>query len=269
MRLILASLFCIAFLSCKDAQKETNSNSTLPVIDKIVSIEIIGGPVANIKRVFEAHGGLDTWKKQKTLVYDLPKPDFTETHSIDLISRKDKITSANHTMGYDGEAVWLLDVDESYQGDPIFYHNLMFYFYAMPFVLADEGINFSATEDLEYEGVSYPGLRITYDNGVGTSPKDEYYLHYHPETYQMQWLGYTVTYRSGEPSDNVKWIRYNDRMKIDGLVLPKSITWHDYEGRTIKEEKSTVTFENVSLSTAPKNDDFFQKPDNAILVVKQ
>lgn len=264
MKKIIALTFFISFIACKENLKSKENQQMK--IEKAISEQKY--PLV-LEKVFNAHGGLATWKDQRTLVYELPKTDYKEKHTIDLVSRKDKITSPNYRMGYDGEAVWLLNTDSSYKGDPIFYHNLMFYFYAMPFVLADDGINYSATKDLEYEGVSYPGVRITYDNGVGTSPKDEYYLHYHPETYQMQWLGYTVTYRSGETSDNVKWIRYNDWMDVDGLMLPKSITWYDYDGRTIKEEKSTVIFENISLSVEAKNENFFQKPDNAIFVEKE
>lgn len=253
---LLAAL--INFVACKEKPKteeKIQSEVGQTMIDEKFPQELV--------KVFDAHGGLTNWKSQKTLVFDLSKPDGNETHTIDLVTRKDKIASGSYTIGYDGKEVWLSDNDGNYKGDPIFYHNLMFYFYAMPFVLADDGINYRPTENLEYEGISYPGIQISYDNGVGTSPKDEYYLHYNPETYKMEWLGYTVTYRSGEASDDVKWIRYKDWMDVNGVVLPKSISWYDYEGRIIKEEKNTVAFENVSLSKEAKSEDFFKKPDNA------
>lgn len=261
MKKIVLLVVFLSFVACKEKSKS----------DKKIEPEItqtksdVKFPEA-LTKVFDAHSGLSTWKDKKTLVFDLLKPDGNETHTIDLISRKDKITRNDYTIGYDGQEVWLLD-DGNYKGDPIFYHNLMFYFYAMPFVLADDGINYSSAENLQYNGISYPGIRISYDNGVGTSSKDEYYLHYNPDTYQMEWLGYTVTYRSGEYSDNVKWIRYQDWINVNGVILPKAISWYDYEGRTIKEKKNTVTFENVSLSREAKPDSFFEKPDNATYVV--
>ena len=262
-KLVILTLFIVS-LACKEQVKPKEEQQ-----QKTEQIVAFNDFPEELNTIFETHGGLATWAKQRTLVFDLPKPNAKETHTIDLISRKDKITTANYTMGFDGEGVWLLDADKTYKGDPIFYHNLMFYFYAMPFVLADDGINYAATENLEYEGVSYPGIRISYDNGIGVSSKDEYYLHYHPETFKMQWLGYTVTYRSGEVSDNVKWIRYSDWMDVNGLVLPKAITWYNYEGRTIKEEKSTVTFENILLSKQKKEAAFYQKPDAASYVIKE
>ena len=69
---------------------------------------------------------------------------------------------------------------------------------------------------------------------VGASSKDEYFIHFDADTHQMAWLGYTVTYRSGESSDNVKWIRYNDWQEVNGLALPKSITWHNRNSTFVK-----------------------------------
>lgn len=233
-----------------------------------VDVNSIGAPVAAIYKVFEAHGGLESWKNKRTLSFTIPKPNAQETHTIDLHSRKEKIETPEITMGFDGKDFWLADEKESYKGDPIFYHNLMFYFYSMPFVLADDGIEYSETEDLEFEGKSYPGVRISYQDGIGASSKDEYYLHYDSETDQMTWLGYTVTYRSGEKSDNIKWIRYNDWMEVEGLKLPKSMTWHAYEGRTIEEPQDPTIFENVVVSEDLKPDAFYAKPENAKVVTK-
>lgn len=263
MKLVLASLFCIAMISCKEAPKETQAQSetaeTNPTLDDSNYPEAM-------RKVFAAHGGLATWKDHRMLSFEIAKPDKREKHSIDLYSRNEKIEMPGIVMGSNGKDIWLLDENVAYKGDAVFYHNLMFYFYAMPFVLSDEGINYSSAEDLEFEGTSYPGIRISYNEGVGLSSKDEYFMHYNPNTFQMEWLGYTVTYRSGEKSDNIKWIRYNDWVDVEGLILPKSLTWHDYEGRTIKAPREPLLFENVSLSKVPMADEFFAKPVNAKIV---
>ncbi len=212
-------------------------------------------------QVFDAHGGLEQWRKQRTLSYVLPRPELLETHTVDLWSRKDRIETEQFTMGFDGEQAWLLDTDEAYKGDVGFYHNLMFYFYAMPFVLADDGIMYSEAEAIAYNGKSYPGMQIAYESGVGTSSKDEYYIHFDPETHQMAWLGYTVTYRSGESSDNVKWIRYDDWQEVNGILLPKSITWFKFEDGNLIEPRNTVTFEDVTLSGEARARTFYSKPE--------
>jgi hypothetical protein len=139
----------------------------------------------------------------------------------------------------------------------------MFYFYAMPFVLADDGIRYFETDPLIYEGKEYPGVGIGYQNGVGTSPEDEYFIHYDPNTFQMAWLGYTVTYRTGEKSDDIHWIRYDNWTNIEGVVLPKSISWHLVEEAKVGELRNTVTFENIQLSKDAVNEAIFSMPEGA------
>jgi len=263
MKPLVIVLLLIALVACKQAPKEIKSESkTAEITNKVDDSKY---PEA-LRKVFEVHGGLANWKTKRVLSYEMPKKENSEKHTIDLYTRNEKIETVSFSMGSEGETIWLHDENEVYKGDAVFYHNLMFYFYAMPFVLADDGIVYSEAEAITYEGTSYPGIRISYHDGIGISSKDEYYIHYNAETFQMEWLGYTVTYRSGEKSDNVKWIRYNDWMDVAGLQLPKSLTWHEYEGRTIKGPRPPRKFENVSLSEKALDDDFFKQPEAAKVV---
>lgn len=263
MKLILLSLLSITIFSCKDVSKEIKSEVVTPeTTAKVVDSKY---PIA-MQKVLEAHGGVAAWKSKRTLSFEIPKDDTTEKQTIDLYTRDEKIEMPGVSIGSEGDNIWILDEEEAYKGDPIFYHNLMFYFYSMPFVLSDNGINYSEAEALEFKGISYPGIRISFNDGVGLSAKDEYFIQYNPETFQMEWLGYTVTYRSGEKSDNIKWIRYNDWMDVDGIKLPKSISWYEYEGRTIKEVRKTVNFENVKLSETAPSALLFSKPEGAKMV---
>ncbi len=256
---IISSTLLLFFFSCQEAPKK-DANS----VENDTTSTIAESPYPEaLEKVFEAHGGLATWRGQRTLTYVIPKPGNPETHITDLYSRRDKIETPNYEMGFDGKQPWLLNKEKAYEGNVEFYHNLMFYFYAMPFVLADDGITYSEAEPLVFEGKSYPGIRISYGADVGTSPKDEYFIHYDAETYQMQWLGYTVTYRTQEKSDNVKWIRYNDWGNFNGLNLPNSISWYNYEGMDIKDLRNTVPFEGVEFSQEVKPEGFYAKPEAA------
>lgn len=264
MKYQLTIIVLLLFLSCKEKPKEVQADVT-EIPETQVASKVNKYPEA-LNKVFAAHGGLQNWRSKRTLEFDIPKPDAREQHTVDLYSRKDKIVLPDATLGYDGENVWLLDESKSYKGNAALYHNLMFYFYTMPYVFADDSINYKKAEDLVFEGKSYPGVHMSYNDGVGASSKDEYYLHYDPETYQMAWLGYTFTYGSDEPSDDVRWIRYNDWMPVSDVVLPKSITWYTYEGKEIKTPKNTVPFENVTVSEVAKPDGFFKKPEKAEIV---
>ncbi|QCX00524.1 hypothetical protein FGM00_10505 [Aggregatimonas sangjinii] len=266
MKRILVILSLIMATGCKETPKSIDESTQKP--EKVEAKTSISYP-ENVRSVFEAHGGLPNWKDKATLSYNMPKPDGAEMQTIDVNNRNEKIETPDYTMGYDGKDYWLVDENDIYEGDPVFYHNLMFYFYAMPFVLADDGIIYSDTEDLEFDGTSYPGIRISYDDGVGVSPKDEYFLHYDTDTKQMAWLGYTVTYRSGEKSDNIKWIRYDDWQEVGGLLLPKSLTWYKVENGRPTEANSTRKFEDVSLTEMAKPSDFYGAPDNAEIVTKE
>ncbi|MGB5553428.1 MAG: DUF6503 family protein [Flavobacteriaceae bacterium] len=266
MRFITILCVIFAFIACKDVKKEALKEMPKPIVEEKAVVREFPEVVA---KIFNAHGGLDAFASKRLLSFEMPEKDITEIQTIDLRTRNEKILIGDIAMGYDGNEYWLVDEKGAYKGDPIFYHNLMFYFYTMPFVFADKGIIFGDTEALEFEGKRYPGVRITYEAGVGISSKDEYYLHYNPESFQMEWLGYTVTYRSGEKSDNVKWIRYHDWMKVSDVLLPKSISWFDYDGRVLKAPKKTVNFQNVALSETPMPDSFYSVPEGAIVVERQ
>lgn len=254
---IIVILIFLGLINCKESQGEIRTDTSETNLEMEVSETQYP---ENFLKVLESHGGLKKWTSKCTLTFEIPKRDAPEKHIVDLYSRRDKIETTHFSMGFDGDKVWLKDANNEYKGDAEVYHNLMFYFYAMPFVLADKGIHYTETEDLVFDGRRYPGIQINFDDGVGASSKDDYFLHYDPETYQMAWLGYTFTYGSNEKSGDVKWIRYDDWINVDGVKLPKSITWYAYEGRDLKEPKSKVAFENVSLNESPKPAEFYEKP---------
>lgn len=263
MSKIYLLVLALAIFSCKEAPKKEM------IADAVeeVSIQVnLNKYPSELNKVFGAHGGLKAWKGYKTLNFEMPNEEFNEIQTIDLHKRFDKISTPAYTLGYNGSEVWLIDNIGDYKGKPKFYHNLMFYFYAMPFVLSDDGIIYEEVDALVYEGVSYPGYKISYNSGVGASSTDEYYIHYDAKTYEMRWLGYTMTYFSGEPSDKISWINYADWVKVHEVLLPKSITWHKVEEGEIKEAVKTVNFENTSLSTAAKPIDFYSRPENAVIV---
>jgi len=264
MNKVLITTLAFVVFACKDAPKQEIKMDSLEKMEQEV---IQNNYPENLFKVFEAHGGLDKWKEYKTLSFDIQNPEFTETQIIDLYKRTDKISTPDYSLGYDGNDVWLLDKEGRYEGKPKFYHNLMFYFHTMPFVFADSGLNYKEIPALEVDGVTYPGYEISYNSGIGASSKDEYYLHYDADTFQMKWLGYTVTYFSKEDSDKISWINYGEWVKVEELLLPKAITWQVVEHGEIKGPAKTVNFENTSLSKSAMPNDFYAKPENARVIM--
>ncbi len=246
--------------SCKQETKTNDyKNETLDVTTTIYP--------ENISKIFKAHGGIDHWNAMQSLVFTMPSPDGNEITTTNLKSRESLIDMPNHIIGFDGKDVWLHKKDTtSYKGNAKFYYNLMFYFYAMPFVLGDDGISYKDVEPLTFEGNDYPGILISYESGVGESPDDEYILYYNPETYNMEWLGYTVTYFSKEKGKEFHFIKYSDWQTIDGLELPKTLTWYDYENSKPTTKRNDLEFVNVTILQTKPDDRLFKKPENAKVI---
>ena len=259
-RKLLLVLCMLAILSCKQKEKELNyAEEELNVTTSIYP--------ETVTKIFDAHGGMDTWNDFKELYFEIEKPEFNEKYTVDLKSRKSLNAYQHHLLGFDGENVWLKNLDTvSFKGNPKFYYNLYFYFYAMPFVLGDDGINYSEAEPLEFEGKTYPGVLITYEAGIGESPEDEYILYYNPETYQMEWLGSTVTYFSKEKSKEFHFIKYHDWQTVEGVVLPKTLHWYNYENNKPTTFRNAVEFVNVRLLKEISDAEIFGAPEGSKIV---
>ncbi|RKE92327.1 DUF6503 family protein [Ichthyenterobacterium magnum] len=254
-------LVLLVVFSCKDKVVETvnYSEENLDITTSVYP--------ENINRVFDAHGGLDKWNEMQSLIFTMPSEDGNEITTTNLKSRESLIDMPKHTIGFNGSNVWMHKKDTtSYRGNPKFYYNLMFYFYAMPFILADDGIVYTDVEPLDFEGNSYPGIKISYESGVGESPDDEYILYYDEETYRMVWLGYTVTYFSKEKSKEFHFINYSDWQTVDGLLLPETLTWYNYEDNKPTTKRNDLKFTNIILSKQKIKPEAFTKPDSALII---
>jgi hypothetical protein len=251
-------LFSLLLTAC-------NNSSTTEATTSTTATDLSKYPEA-LQRVFDQHGGLVTWQKMQALSYEIVDAEGNEKQYIHLKDRRERIEAPNFVTGYDGQDIWVEADTSTYKGNPVFYHNLMFYFYAMPFVLADEGIVYREADPLTFEGKTYPGIKIAYEEGIGTSPKDEYFLYYDPVSYQMAWLGYTVTYFSNEKSQRIRWIKYDDWKTYNGLLLPNSISWYQEEGGLPTTPRNTAEFVNVTISETPLEDRVFAKTPGAKIV---
>ena len=211
-----------------------------------------------ISKIFEAHGGYDKWASMKQLSY-MKGGESTVTN---LENRKIRLVSDEMTVGFDGKDVWVAPdtVDASRS---MFYHNLYFYFYAMPFVVGDPGAFYEDVDPMEIKGSTYNGVKVSYGEGVGNSPDDFYIVWYNPDTYRMEWLMYTVTFRSGEANENYSLIKYDQWGDFEGIGLPTAIQWHTYEDGIVGDMRSEVLFEDIKLSTEVPSEDLFAMPEGA------
>ena len=258
------AILLVTFTACK---QKTESVSTTKNIETSTSISKIKYP-KNLENVFKAHGGIDAWKNMKSLVFTMETPKGDEIISTNLNSREALLENQKTTIGFDGKQVWLLNkTKEDYKGyDPVYGYNLMFYFYAMPFILADDGINYAETTPLVFEGITYPGIQITYNSGVGETPEDRYVLYYNPKTYKMEWLGYTVNFIEGIDKKELHFRRYNKWQTINGLLLPETIVGYGFKDDKPTEAKRTTLFKDIKITKEAIEISKFTKPENASFV---
>ena len=260
MKNLLLIVFAILIFSCKNNTKET-TNYSEENLDVTTSIY-----PESISKVLDAHGGLDKWNSMKSLVFEMQIPEGKEVTTTDLKSRKSLIETEKFKIGFDGKNVWLKQDSLVYKGNPKFYYNLMFYFYAMPFVLADNGINYENVEPLVFEGKTYPGIKISYESGVGESSNDEYMLYYDSETSQMTWLAYTVTYFTKEKAKEFHFIKYSNWQTVEGLLLPETLTWYNYENNLPTTKRNDLQFTNIKLSKEKLHASIFEIPKGADVI---
>jgi len=216
--------------------------------------------------MFTAHGTYEHWDSMNQLSFDLlKKGGATEIHLIDLKSRKTLISSSKFTIGFNGNDVWMNAEGKFPVERARFYHNLYFYFYAMPFVLGDTGITYSKVDDLHFENKTYTGYKISYGVEVGDSPDDNYFVYFDKASHQMTWLGYTVTYGDDKPSSEIHYIKYTDWKKVNGLLLPKKLQWYDSENNLPATPSNVADFENISVSMEVIDASKFAKPLDGLI----
>ncbi len=218
-----------------------------------------------LKKGLAAHGGLAQWNKMNTLKYSIERNEKPEHHLIDLKSRKVLLTHEDYKLGFDGKEVWVNPTIEAFgKGSPRFYHNLIFYFYAIPFVLADPGINYEVLPQKEIEGQQYHVLKVSYQSGVGDAPDDYYIAHFNTTTNRMEWLLYTVTYYSGEKSEKYNALKY-DWQEVNGLWIPSKLTGYKYEEGEITDFRYSRLFNQVSITSETTNPVIFEMPKEAAI----
>ncbi len=215
-------------------------------------------------QALEAHGGLEQWAKMKTMEFSIPKDTLKEFHRIDLPSRKVQITHPNYTIGFDGSDVWVSPDKEAFGGTSArFYHNLIFYFYAIPFVLADPGINYELLEERKMNGRDLIPVKVSYGSGIGDAPDDFYIAHFDKDSKELYLLLYTVTYFSGETNERYSAIIYDEWTTNNGLKVPKVMKGFRYAADTLGTQRYTRVFEDIRLSEEAVDPLLFERPERS------
>ncbi len=250
---ILAGIFML--IGCaSDPDKKSTQESNAPEYPNLLT------------EVWDAHGGIDNWKSQKALTFTVNEGSSEpEKHFIDLQSRMVRIESDSFMLGMDGSSVWVAPNPDAIGTDPRFYHNLLFYFFAIPYVMGDPGVNIEDAGNRSINGNTYRALQATFDEGTGDADDDEYILLVNPGTKQLEWLLYTVTYFSKEKGTRYNALHYGNYDYSGGLAYPGILEGYTYANDTTGSLRYSNTFSNVEVSVDPFDKSLFSKPENAVI----
>lgn len=220
-------------------------------------------PDSTLEWGLAAHGGTQQWGAQARLSYTLDRGSGPEQQTIDLWNRRIRWEGDGFTLGFDGDSAWVAPDPEAFgSGNPLFYSSLYFYFFAMPFVLADPGTDHEDLGTVHINGQPYRAVKVTYEPGTGASPDDAYIAHFDPESGRLRYLLYTVTFTSGQPSERYSALEYPDWQDVQGLSVPTTLVgrrWYP-DGDSIAGDRYRVTFTDIRFSDQPAPDSLFLAP---------
>ena len=249
------SLFLVALLLSSCSSKPSKNVSKEEVINSHTSRL----PPILAKGIM-AHGGIEKWNAFQTVSYELQTSSNNQEQIIDLHTRKVRITDSLFVLGYDGDQVWVSPNLKSFgNGSPRFYHNLYFYFFAMPYVLTDSGIKYEDLGEQTIAGKTYHAVKVSYDEGVGDSSEDFYIAHFNPKTGLMELLLYTVTYFTKESNKKYNALFY-DWQEVNGLQVAKSIKGYKYDSGRLGDFRYEAFFNDVKFSKKIPSEDLFSIP---------
>lgn len=231
---------------------------------------------AQLEESYSAHGGLETFRDYGTLEYDQSMEiigafKLTDHQLIDLNSRKVLITNDRYKIGYDGNEVWITPNMEALGIPPRFYSSTPFYFFGLPFLFADPGANLESLGTKMLNGKEYNAVKVTFDQGIGDTPDDNYVAYVDKETNQLKLVHYIVTYpplMQGKSINDLERhaVVYDDWQQVGGLVVPKTMTFYAWSDDNLGDTViGSMTAENVTFKKETPDSTIFEKPPDAVV----
>ncbi len=221
----------------------------------------------------EAHGGLARWYGNGPLRFRYTYDRLGSDDDIDTEQTVDTWAArARHTVmtdsaafGWTGTEAWVMPAGAELPTNARFWALTPYYFVAMPFVLADPGVNLEAAGQMEADGRSYDLVRVTFDAGTGDAPDDYYVLLLDPETRRVGGVRYVVSYPGFFPAGGAtpeRLMLYDGAQTVDGITLQEGFRSFAWTGSGAGEPAAQGTLTAVRF--APETpDDLFETPSGA------
>lgn len=231
-------------------------------------------------RTYETHGGLGMWRSFRWVDFDLtwksPAGDRVDRHTFDLRTRDGLIKAENYMLGANGGEVWVHPNAEALRGTPPrFYMWTPFYFFAMPFVFADEGARHQPLGVKNVGGVEYDVIKVTFAPGTGDTPEDFYVAYLERPAGQLKIVSYIVTYPSLRQGKNIQELEqhaivFDEWQTAFGLSVPSKTRLFNWKNEQLDGEPlGALEFSGVRFSVQEPERDRFKKPEGAVVAPLQ
>ena len=270
MKLVYTLGFAAVLWSCN--QKKTDTPKVEEKIEAAVSVKETKVNVHPFTAAVEKAHNTVAFKSKKAVQYDIDlvyggkqAMDATITQSTD--GTKIKITHKNgKIVGYDGEEVFAVTKD-SLSGRERFSIFTWTYFFAFPHKLTDPGTQWSSMSKSNWGGAQYDAAKLTFDNGIGDTPKDWYLSYKNPETDMLEGAAYIVSFGKdvAKAEENPHAVKYANFVTVDEVPFATTFTinnWNKEQGYL--DELGVAKIKNIKF--VEPTEGFFSKPETAILV---
>ncbi len=200
-----------------------------------------------IKRMIEAHGGLEKWRRVPTISFNCHLKvnfggnnwiSYWEEMTIEQGTRRVYATLPNAdgthgSIAFDGKKAWSAGNLQGIARAPArFTAWRNFYLFNIPWLTQDAGVNLGETGKGKlpmFEGSKeYITVKMGFDPGTGDTPKDYYILYIDPDTYRLKASEHVMTFASmmqgdakSSPPSIVVW---EETVNVNGLIVPAKYT---------------------------------------------
>ena len=222
----------------------------------------------------EAHGGLAQWYRSGPVHFRYRyergggEPPIDTEQTVDTWSARARHTvmpDGTAEFGWTGDAAWTRPAGAQLPTNARFWSLTPYYFAAMPFVLADPGVNLDAAGHMTAEGRTYDLVRASFDAGTGDAPDDYYVLLLDPETRRVGGVRYVVSYPGFYPEGEAspeRLMLYDGTQSASGITLQEGFRSFAWTAAGAGDPAATGTLTGLRfVPDAP--DSLFAMPDGA------
>ncbi len=214
MRLYFSPLILfMSFLACSDSSVEQdNLIQDINPVDKLMT------------NVTTSHGVLDDYQfvfRDVVYTFKFEENQFEYTKLVvkDSLEVKDVLNNEGFTRIENGKQLDLSERDQNRYSESL---NSVVYFVCLPLKLYDPAVNKQYMGITEINGISYEGLKVTFDQESGGNDYDDvFYYWFNKDNYQMEFFAYQ--YNSGDGGVRFR-SAYNSRM-VDGMRFQDYINY--------------------------------------------